>query len=49
MHVDEVVTFQKRETEKKIHIPIVDDHIWEPDLDFFVELYDPGKLNSVSG
>ena len=24
----------------KIQIPIVDDEEWEPDLDFFVELYD---------
>jgi hypothetical protein len=29
--------------EKKIQIPIVDDDEWEPDLDFFVELYDPTK------
>ena len=33
----------KREAEKKIQIPIVDDDEWEPDLDFFVDLYDPSK------
>jgi solute carrier family 8 (sodium/calcium exchanger) len=49
LHVDEVITIQKRETEKKIYIPIVDDNEWEPDLDFFVELYDPGKINNISG
>jgi len=27
----------------KIEIAIVDDDEWEPDLDFFVELYDPNK------
>jgi hypothetical protein len=37
---------KKRETELKIHIPIVDDEEWEPDLDFFVELYDPNVLNT---
>ena len=29
-----------RETEKKIKVQIVDNNEWEPDLDFFVELYD---------
>ena len=34
---------ERHESEKKIEIPIVDDDEWEPDLDFFVELYDPNK------
>jgi len=39
-HVDQTVTMRKQEKEYKISIPIVDDEEWEPDLDFFVELYD---------
>jgi hypothetical protein len=31
---------KKNDTEYKINIPIVDDEEWNPDLDFFVELYD---------
>lgn len=31
---------KKKENELVIQIPIVDDEEWEPDLDFFVELYD---------
>jgi len=30
----------------KIQIPIVDDEEWEPDLDFFVELYDPNIIDT---
>ena len=48
-HVDQVVTLKKRETELKVHIPIVDDDEWEPDLDFFVELFDPNQINSETG
>jgi len=35
--------FGKRESEKKIEIPIVDDEEWNPDLEFWVEIYDPNK------
>jgi len=28
------------ESELKIHIPIIDNNEWEPDMDFNVELYD---------
>lgn len=42
-HFDDVITMTKRETEKKVQIAIIDDDEWEPDLDFFVELYDPNK------
>jgi solute carrier family 8 (sodium/calcium exchanger) len=41
--MDEIITMGRKENEKKIQIPIVDDEEWEPDLDFFVELYDPNK------
>ena len=43
------MTLKKRDTELKIQIPIVDDDEWEPDLDFFVELYDPNHINSDTG
>jgi len=42
-HVDQIITLGPIEYEKKIQIPIVDDDEWEPDLDFFVELYDPER------
>ena len=44
--MDDVITMKKREVEHTIYIPIIDDDEWEPDLDFFVELYDPNKLNA---
>lgn len=40
----EVVTeikFGKRDTEKKVKIPIIDDEEWNPDLEFYVELFNP--------
>lgn len=39
--VDQVVTMSKKQTEHLLQIPINDDEEWNPDLDFFVELYDP--------
>ena len=30
-----------RDTEKKIRIPIIDDEEWNPDLEFWVELFNP--------
>ena len=39
-HIDDLITIKKRDTEFKLKIPIVDDEEWEPDLDFFIELYD---------
>lgn len=38
-HVDETVTMS-RDLEKVISIPIIDNNEWEPDFDFFVEIYD---------
>lgn len=32
-----------KEQEKTILVPIVDDEEWNPDLNFWVELYDPLK------
>lgn len=41
--IDQEIKFGKREHEKKIEIPIIDDEEWNPDLEFWVELYDPTK------
>ena len=48
-HIDQVVTMKKKDIEFKIQIPIVDDEEWEPDLDFFVELYDPDTKQKLIG
>lgn len=38
--VDEVCTMKKKEIEKTINIQIIDNHDWQPDLDFYLEIYD---------
>lgn len=38
---DEIVTIKQREQEKTVSIKIIDNNEWQPDLDFYVELYDP--------
>jgi len=38
--VNEVLTFKKGDMQKHISIKINDDDNWEPDEDFFVQLYD---------
>jgi len=40
-HKDEIIVMEADEDERIIKIEIEDDDEWEPDLDFFVELYDP--------
>jgi len=40
---------KKRDTELKIHIPVVDDEEWQPDCDFFVELFDPNNSTRLPG
>jgi solute carrier family 8 (sodium/calcium exchanger) len=47
--VDKTITMGKNENEMLIQIPIVDDEEWEPDLDFFVELYDPATGKVLEG
>jgi solute carrier family 8 (sodium/calcium exchanger) len=47
--IDEVVTIPKKQNEIKVKVPIVDDDEWEPDLDFFVELYDPKNGEKLFG
>lgn len=41
--INEHVQFGIRDREMKIEIPIVDDEEWNPDLEFWVELFDPIK------
>lgn len=45
----ETHTIRQKETELKIHIPIIDNNEWEPDMDFYVELFDPDSLQRLSG
>lgn len=40
-HLQEVIQFKKKDTEQKIRVNIVDDEEWNPDLEFYVELFDP--------
>ena len=40
-HMQEIVQFKKKDTEQKIRVNIVDDEEWNPDLEFYVELFDP--------
>jgi len=42
---DNVVQMDKKDTEFVIKIPIIDDDAWQPDLDFFIELYDPNMTD----
>ena len=37
---DELIKMGPSEVEYRVQIPIIDNNEWEPDLDFFVELYD---------
>mgnify|MGYP003695018961 FL=1 len=46
---EEEIYFQPRDTEKKIQIEIIDDDEWNPDLDFFVEIYDISNNERLSG
>lgn len=45
--IDEVVEFNKGENEKKVRVQIIDDEGWEPDEDFYLELYEPGNANKT--
>ena len=38
---DGVVNFNRNEKVKTIDVKIIDDDDWEPDEDFFVQLFDP--------
>jgi hypothetical protein len=43
--IDEVMTMKRSEQMRSVQISIHDDDIWEPDKDFYVELYDPNEEN----
>ena len=43
--IDEVMTMKRSEQMRSVQIRIHDDDIWEPDKDFYVELYDPNEEN----
>jgi len=36
------ITFKSGQAEAEVFVKIIDDDGWEPDEDFFVELYDNG-------
>ena len=40
----EIITMSKNEKEHKIKISIIDDDIWEPDKDFFVQICDENGI-----
>lgn len=46
---DEIIRMNKRETEKNIDIKIHDNEEWQPDLDFYIELYDPKTSQKLAG
>lgn len=46
---DGVIQFAKGESTKTIDVQINDDDNWEPDEDFFVQLYDPNSNQELVG
>jgi len=42
---DKIIEFRKGEAEQNIEVLIKDDDNWEPDEDFFVQLYDAENIN----
>ncbi len=47
--VDEIINFEDGQETGSVSISIVDDEDWEPDEDFYVELYDPHSRISLEG
>ena len=47
--LDKRVTFAKGKTEEEIMVGIIDDDEWEPDEDFFLELYDANTSDRLPG
>lgn len=41
--MNDVIKIQSGETEKVVEIEIIDNEEWQPDLDFYIELYDPNQ------
>ena len=48
-HKDEVLLFLKDEYEKKYKVDIVDDNEWEPNEDFYIELYNLNTSKKLKG
>lgn len=46
---DKEITFKKRDVEQTFEVKIHDNEQWQPDLDFFVELYDLDTQERLSG
>lgn len=46
---DEEVYMKKREVEKVVEIKIHDDEEWQPDLEFYIEIYDTQTGEKLSG
>lgn len=44
-----ILDFRQGEKSKDIEIKIIDDDDWEPDEDFFVQLYDPSTRQPLGG
>lgn len=38
-----------RETEYKFKVPIIDNNEWEPDMDFYIDIYDVNTGKRLSG
>jgi solute carrier family 8 (sodium/calcium exchanger) len=47
--LNQLITFEKGKTSQRISIEIVDDDAWEPDENFYVELYDPKTDQRLQG
>mmetsp|Transcript_15526 Transcript_15526/g.20991 ORF Transcript_15526/g.20991 Transcript_15526/m.20991 type:complete len:257 (-) Transcript_15526:801-1571(-) len=47
--IDEIITFKKGQSSIEVPVTIIDDDGWEPDEDFFVELYDPEYKTKLEG
>lgn len=48
-HHDSQLNFGAQDVEKKIQIEIIDDDEWNPDLDFYIELYDITSSERLEG
>ena len=46
---DDTIEFKQGEKQRYIDVKILDDDDWEPDEDFFVQLYDPATLEELIG
>ena len=47
--MDEIIEFESGERSRIMKVRIIDDNEWEPDEDFFVELYHPDSGERLDG